>query len=224
MNERKMFRMLAVAPYKLNVYNELKERAVLSSADYIEKHLNNAMVFEDKRLLWKFAADAAQLKTGLLLEFGVFKGTSINFFADCFQDDDLHGFDSFEGLAEDWTGYHLPKGTFDLQGNLPKVRDNVTLHKGWFDKTLPSFLKANTDPIKFCHIDCDTYESSLYVLEKIAPRLVKGSVILFDEYHAYPNWKNGEFKAWQKVCKKHGLSYKYLGFATMQSAVEITKV
>lgn len=222
MNERKVLNQLARVPFQLDLYSVLRERAILQSADYVEQHLKTAMVFERTRLLWDYAAKAAQLDSGLLLEFGVFKGTSINFFAQQFQDDEIHGFDSFEGLAEDWTGYHLPKGTFDLQGNLPKVQENVTLHQGWFDQTLPSFLENNEGPIKFCHIDCDTYESSKYVLELIAPRLQPGSVIVFDEYYSYPNWQQGEFKAWQDVCKRDQISYKYIAFAQMQVAVEIT--
>lgn len=222
MNERKLFRQMAKVPYKLNVYFELKERAVMQSADYVEQHLGSAMIFQDVRELWKYSAQRTSFTPkSLALEFGVFKGTSINFFADLFKDHTLHGFDSFEGLAEDWTGYHLPKGTFDQKGQLPKVRDNVSLHKGWFDQTLPPFLKQNSGTIKFCHIDCDTYESSKYVLETVAPRLKKGSVIIFDEYLSYPNWQNGEFKAWQETCKKNKLSYQYIAFATMQAAVVI---
>lgn len=221
MNEKKMFQKLDNTPYKLSVYKILKERSVVEAADYIEPHLKTAMIFDRTNKLWRFAAEGAGLESGLLLEFGVFKGTSINFLADIFKGEEIHGFDSFEGLAEDWTGYHLPKGSFDMQGKLPNVRDNVKLHKGWFDKTLPGFLKDHEDQIKFCHIDCDTYESALYVLELIAPRLVKGSVVVFDEYYAYPNWQKGEYKAWQKVCKSNKISYKYIAFAEMQVAVEI---
>jgi len=206
MNERKILRRLSKSPYRINLYQVLMERAVLQTADYVEKHLNTAMLFERTELLWDYAAKAAHLPEGLLLEFGVFQGSSINFFAERFHAEEIHGFDSFEGLAEDWTGYHLPKGTFDMQGSLPSVRQNVVLHKGWFNKTLPNFLKKNRYEIKFCHVDCDTHESSKYVLEQISPRLVPGSVIVFDEYHSYPNWQNGEFRARQAICKRKKIS------------------
>jgi hypothetical protein len=62
----------------------------------------------------------------------------------------VYGFDSFEGLPEDWaigvmngkedTDRFIRGKTFDLRGNLPVVRPNVRLLKGWFDKTLPEFL------------------------------------------------------------------------------------
>lgn len=221
MNERKILQRLSKVPYQLDLYQVLRERAVQESADYVEEHLHSAMVFERANVLWAYAANAAKVADGLLLEFGVFKGRSINFFADAFQHETIHGFDSFEGLAEDWTGYHLPKGAFDMQGNLPDVRENVVLHKGWFDQTLPPFLSENGTDVKFCHIDCDTYESAKYVLDHIASRLVRGSIIVFDEYYSHPNWKNGEYKAWQTVCRQEGISYKYIAFARMQVAVEI---
>lgn len=208
-------------PYRLSVYKLLKERAVAESATYAEQHLSTAMIFASSEELWDYAASSARIEGGAILEFGVFKGRSINHFADIFKSETLHGFDSFEGLAEDWTGYHLPKGTFDLGGHLPKVKENVTLHKGWFDATLPLFLEKNTSNIRLCHVDCDTYESSLFVLEHVAARLVKGSIVLFDEYYGYPNWRFGEFRAWQEVCAKKGLSYRYIAFSEMQVAVEI---
>lgn len=214
--------MKRLSPYKLSVYNLLRESAIKDSAQYAEQHLATAMIFQEKTKLWNFAASAVKLEQGMLVEFGVFKGQSINHFAAIFPDETLHGFDSFEGLAEDWTGYHLVKGTFDLGGNLPEVAKNVVLHKGWFDRTLPDFLKKTHGQVRLCHIDCDTYESALFVLDKIAKRLKAGSIVVFDEYYGYPNWRAGEHRAWQEVVEKYGISYKYIAFAEMQVAVEIT--
>lgn len=221
MNPRQLGRLLGNAPYQLSVYQILRERSILASADYAQKHLDSAMIFQTAHEVWNYAASSVSVEDGLNLEFGVFKGKSINYFAKRLPDHHFHGFDSFEGLAEDWTGYHLPKGTFDLGGKLPEVQGNVTLHKGWFDKTLPDFLEENAQSITLCHIDCDTYESSLYVLKTIAPRLIPGSVLVFDEYYGYPNWENGEYRAWQEVCAAENVKYEYIAFANMQVAVAI---
>ncbi len=222
MNDRRLLNQIGRSAYKLSVYQILRERSILESADYIEQHIDTAMIFDQLAKLWSYSAKSANLNDGLVLEFGVFKGKSINHFARLFSNQEVHGFDSFEGLAEDWKGYHLPKGAFDLGGNLPQVESNVTLHKGWFENTLPSFLEKEPAPIRLCHIDCDTYESALYVLKSLADRLVKGSIVVFDEYHGYPNWKNGEFKAWQSVCNSDvGIKYRYIAFSDMQVAVEI---
>ena len=224
MNERRFAAILkrSLSPYKLSVYQLLRERAIAESAAYAEQHLNTAMIFNEDVKLWDFAASAATVDDGLILEFGVFKGRSITHFAQAFKDEQLHGFDSFEGLAEDWTGYHLAKGAFNLGGNMPQVPANVTLHKGWFNETLPDFLKTNKAKLRLCHIDCDTYESSLYVLTQISKHLTKGSIIVFDEYYGYPNWKFGEYRAWQEVSAAKKISYRYIAFANMQTAVEIT--
>jgi len=223
MNEKRFAAILkrGLSPYKLSVYHLLRERAIADSAAYAEQHLNTAMIFNEDVKLWDFAASTAKVEGGLILEFGVFKGRSITRFAQIFQDTTLHGFDSFEGLAENWTGYHLAKGAFNLGGAMPAVPDNVTLHKGWFNETLPDFLKANKAKLRLCHVDCDTYESSLYVLTQISKSLVKGSVIVFDEYYGYPNWKFGEYRAWQEVCAAKKINYRYIAFANMQVAVEV---
>ncbi|WP_171033071.1 class I SAM-dependent methyltransferase [Qipengyuania marisflavi] len=211
-----------LSPYKIEVYDLLREAAARQSADYAAQHLDQAMIFRLREELWDYAASHAQLESGMMLEFGVFEGVSINHLAKRFPGERLYGFDSFTGLAEDWTGYHLPKGAFDLGGNLPKVSSNVALIKGWFEDTVPSFLAEHPDaPVRLCHLDCDTYASARYVLETIAPRLTTGSVIIFDEYYGYPNWQQGEFRAWQEVCKLAGLKYRYLAFANMQAAVII---
>lgn len=210
-----------ISPFKLSVYQKLRERAIDASARYAEQHLSTAMIFPKASTLWNYAASSARVDGGLIVEFGVFKGGSINHFAKLFPQQELHGFDSFEGLAEDWTGYHLTKGAFDMGGVLPKVADNVSLHKGWFDASLPSFLESHAGPVRLCHIDCDTYESSLYVLSQLADRLVAGSVIVFDEYFGYPNWRAGEFRAWQETVAEKDISYRYIAFSEMQVAVEI---
>ena len=45
---------------------------------------------------------AKYIGTGLNLEFGVFKGVTISAVAKARPDLIFHGFDSFEGLPEDW--------------------------------------------------------------------------------------------------------------------------
>lgn len=74
----------------------------------------------------------------LILEFGVWMASSINNIALMYPDRWIFGFDSFEGLPEDWSGLFV-KGSFNLDGKLPKVRPNVFLIKGWFSDTIPQF-------------------------------------------------------------------------------------
>ena len=78
-----------------------------------------------------------ELDTGLVLEFGVATGRTINHFARLLPTRTVHGFDSFQGLPEDSTS-RMPQGFFK-RSNLPRVRVNTQLHVGWFDQTLPEF-------------------------------------------------------------------------------------
>lgn len=139
--------------------------------------------------------------TGLLLEFGVFKGKSINVIASAAPPRRVWGFDTFTGLPEFWRPGR-PAGHFSLNGRLPDVRDNVSLVAGRFDMTLPGFLKEHPQPIAFVNIDSDLYSSCFFVLSQIESRLAKGAIVYFDEIvdwnHSgkYPDWPKGEYKAY----------------------------
>ena len=75
---------------------------------------------------------------GLYLEFGVQHGVSINMSSSILPNQQFYGFDSFEGLPEEWDNGKriLKKGTLSRNGIPPTVNDNVTLIKGLFQDTL----------------------------------------------------------------------------------------
>jgi hypothetical protein len=82
--------------------------------------------------------DVADRKV-LYLEFGVYKGDSIKYWSSLLKHPEamLHGFDSFEGLPQDWHG-DLAKGFFSTGGEVPNIADRrVRFVKGWFSETLP---------------------------------------------------------------------------------------
>ena len=82
----------------------------------------------------------------------------------------------------------------------------------------------NPGPVAFIHVDCDLYSSTKTILSLLAPRLVSGSVILFDEYFNYPNWEQHEFKAFQEFVAASAVKYTYLAFARQQVAVRIDSI
>lgn len=167
-------------------------------------------------------AMAATNPDGLVLEFGVRFGTSIRVLAAMFNE--VHGFDSFEGLPDEW--HHEPKGSYTTKGVVPEVPANVTLHVGWFDSTLPAYLSKHKGPVRFINVDCDIYSSTKTLLELLAPRIVVGTVIVFDEYIGNEHWREDEYKAFQEAVVKHGWQYEYLSFSfyTKQVAIRMTKV
>jgi tetratricopeptide (TPR) repeat protein len=158
---------------------------------------------------------------GLVLEFGVRFGNTIRQLAGL-TPQKIYGFDSFEGLPEVW--HHEPKGSYTTRGEIPKVPSNVELIQGWFDQTLPKFLETHSGPVRLVNVDCDIYSSTKTVLDALAPRIVPGTVIIFDEYIGNEHWREDEFKAFQEAVAHYGWKYEYLCFSvfTKQVAVRIT--
>tara|TARA_B100000242_G_scaffold59698_1_gene35582 strand:+ start:1043 stop:1765 length:723 start_codon:yes stop_codon:yes gene_type:complete len=181
--------------------NEEKHREVL---EVFGNHLKKSIRFTQLKQIRKYAIDLALSNASdksdkedlFFMEFGVFNGTSANFFSKYVNK--LYAFDSFEGLPEEWEGV-LPKGYFNLNKKIPNLNSNVVPIVGFVENTLDDFLKKNNPKINFVHIDMDLYNPTKFTLEKIKPYLVKGAIILFDELYNYVNWKEGEYKALKEV-------------------------
>lgn len=146
---------------------------------------------------------------GIILEFGVFKAVTITIMAKLFPDEEIWGFDSFIGLPEKWKeseSITRPKGHFKTE--IPKVPHNVRLIQGFFDKTLPQWLKTHNSSqyseISFLHVDSDLYSSAKTILDLLNDRIKVGTVIAFDEIgnwgeeNIYPCWEEGEWKAFNE--------------------------
>jgi hypothetical protein len=154
---------------------------------------------------------------GVWAEFGVFRGGSARHFIHAMPDGTtMHLFDSFEGLPEYWDmiGDGKPReiNRFEIkQHQIPVFNDiRVTVHKGLFADTLP---QADMGVLNFVNIDCDLYSSTVTVLEHI--QVEPGTVIIFDEYHGYPNYKEHERKACQEWMDRTGHKLKWLAQGRM---------
>jgi hypothetical protein len=135
----------------------------------------------------------------------------------------VYGFDSFCGLPEDW-GNHQPKGSYDKQGTLPTVNQNVELVVGLFQETLDNFLlKHPNKNIAYLHLDADLYSSTKFVLDRLSNRIISGTVISFDEIYNYPEYKDHEIKAWVEFCKDKKISSKWIMRTNYEQATCIVK-
>jgi hypothetical protein len=152
-------------------------------------------------------AAGASSSEGLVLECGVYFGRSIRNLAKRFERAPIHGFDSFEGLPEAWSDRE-PAGSYSTAGHLPDVPANVTLHRGWFERTLPGFFSREPGPIRLLHVDCDLYSSTRTVLEAARDRLVPGSLLVFDDFIGFPNSAAHEFRAFSEFAEGHGLGWR----------------
>lgn len=145
-------------------------------------------------------------------EFGVHTGRSINFLATMAPDSVFYGFDSFQGLPETW----MPgreKGHFATDLNKLKFRPNVKIYNGWFNETIPIFLKeTDTTNLKFIHIDCDIYSSTKTVLTLLKDIIVRNKcVLLFDEFYNYTHYLEHEIKAFCEFVQENNINYQILG-------------
>jgi len=141
----------------------------------------------------------------LYLEFGVWKGHSIKYFANKYKskNSEFYGFDTFHGMPNKWR--MLNKGHYSTSGNAPEINDiRVKFKKGLFQDTLPDFLKNlqenSKNKILIVHFDCVLYSSTLFTLFKLS-EYKKGYYFLFDEmgtdecraFHSFNISKNKEY-------------------------------
>lgn len=117
-------------------------------------------------------------------EFGVATGQSFNWFMtqNSHTDSRFYGFDTFDGLPEDWGPFK--KGTFSNNNELPVIKDSRgKFLKGLFQQTLPVFLtKFDNKSRNVIMMDADLWSATLYALTSLAPFLKKGDIIFFDEF------------------------------------------
>jgi hypothetical protein len=186
--------------------------AVAESGQFVEAHLPLAPAVESRYELYDLLIDRYRLndREGLVCEFGVAGGKSLNYLARRLPGHTLYGFDSFEGLPEDWR-QDLPRGTFK-QKQLPEVSSNVELVQGWFDDSLAPFLAEHSGDALLLHIDCDLYSSTMTVLRAFRPRIKLGTILVFDEFFNYPGWQAGEAKAFLEFIDESGLAFEYLSY------------
>jgi len=146
---------------------------------------------------------------GFIAEFGVARGETLNFLADL-TDETIYGFDSFAGLPADWQK-DFGVGAFAvLDRRELRFALNTRVYEGLFLETLPRFLNEVEGIARFIHIDCDLGSSALQVLEFLAPRIVKGTVIQFDELFGYEGFEQHEWGALNTFCARFGRSFDFL--------------
>ena len=207
-----------------DLYQEHINKNLKESYAHFEKHFDKCVLFKDVFSIQEYAIKNALSNDTeqkmLYLEFGVYNGASANFFSKYVKK--LYGFDSFYGLNEDiYGGFDSPKSTFNLDGQIPKVRKNVELIIGLVEKTLDDFLIKHNSKINFAHIDINSHEATKFVLKKVKPYLTKGAIIIIDEFHNYPGWKVGDHKAFTETFNEN--EYFFQSFNLTGSQVVIKK-
>jgi SAM-dependent methyltransferase len=146
-------------------------------------------------------------RRGLWLEFGVYEGRTLRVLAEARGEAHVFGFDSFEGLPEDWREGH-PAGEFALA--TPPSVEGASIVRGLFEDTLPRF--PFFEPVTLVHVDCDLYSSTRCALRHVRPHLAPGAVLVFDELLDYPGHEEHELRALYESTRE-GLRFEWLALA-----------
>jgi len=167
---------------------------------------------------------------GDVLEFGVFKASSLIRFAnfrDTLENDTsrkIIGFDNFGSFPKQnlklksdlnfikkWqgeAGYGLSKDEIS-QILLKKGFQNIELIQGNVFDTLPNYLKKNPAVrIALLHLDMDVKEPTDFVLKLIYKKVVPGGLIIFDDYNSVA----GASESVDNFSKKNKLKLQKLPF------------
>ena len=207
--------------YDLDLPHQIRVKAMDEAIEFYHENMPNAQVFKRKKSMLDFELDNVKL-SGLYLEFGVATAVHTNYIAKKIEHT-IHGFDSFRGFPESYAG--TPRSFHDYNGIKPKVRENVILHDGWFNETLPKFAKSNDENIAYLNIDCDLYSSTKTVFDCLGDRIQIGTIIHFDELIAIPGWRKHEYKAFMEFVKNHNVKFEYLAVGQKgMVAVKITGI
>ena len=155
----------------------------------------------------------------LWLEFGVYSGGAINKIASYSNaSNKIYGFDSFKGMPEKWEREDtnkFVKGSFDLKGQLPTVKPNVKLIKGWFNDTIPKFIeeviRKDNLQISYMHLDADIYSSTSTIFELLAKYIKQDAILDFDELLNYDGYEKHEAKAFFEFVQKNDVKFEWIG-------------
>ena len=174
--------------------------------------------------------------SGDIVECGVFKGTSLSrwikfrsLFGNPFSKR-IIAFDTFGDFPE--TAYQPDKARRELfirqAGSQSITRDdlidtlsqlnlyeNLDLVAGDILETVPAYVRDNPQlKLSLLHIDVDLYEPTRVALETFYPHVVRGGIIIFDDYGAFAGANKAIddfFSATdvriQKLTYSHAISY-----------------
>ncbi|EAJ3421897.1 dTDP-6-deoxy-L-hexose 3-O-methyltransferase, partial [Campylobacter coli] len=86
---------------------------------------------------------------------------------------------------------------------------NYELIKGDINYTIPEYCKINPClKIALLHIDVDIYEPTVTILENMYDKIVKGGIVIFDDYSFFP----GETKAVDDFFRNKDIKLEKLPF------------
>ena len=151
-------------------------------------------------------------------EFGVWRAEAFKYLIRTFKKG--YGFDTFEGLPEDW--HDEKAGTYSSEGNIPEIHGG-TFIVGRFEDTLHDFFSKNRPKASIINFDADLYSSTICALNSAKPVIDQHTILIFDEFIINENWEQDEYRALREFCNNNHYNYEVLAisFFTKQVAVRV---
>ncbi len=152
-------------------------------------------------------------------EFGVWRGEAFKYLIKTFKNG--FGFDSFDGIPEDWDD--IKAGSYNSDGIIPKIKGGEFI-VGKFQDTLPRFFSEVRPTASIINFDADLYSSTIFALNCASSVIDQHTILIFDEFLINPNWENDEHKALEEFCLQNEFKYEVLAvsFFSKQVAVRLT--
>ena len=209
---------------------------------------NNLLVSDDldrvRKLITRYELFKKTLDVpGSIAECGVFKGAGWFYWLKLLsiyapgERKFVYGFDTFKGFSKELLDYEKDSAKkFVAEAEFNGINpDNLLsqaveygfnkgrLVSGEVTESIPEFVEKNQG-IRFSliNLDFDTYEGTKVALEKFAPLMSPGGVIILDEY-GKEGW--GESDATDEYVRKHGLQIRSVRYSSQPSAyIQIPKI
>ncbi len=169
-------------------------------------------------------------KPGSIIECGIFKGISLIRFA-TFRNllnkksKKIIGFDMFGKFPEtnfkqdqtlrkkfikDAGPSGISKKQLEQILKRKKLNKKIELIQGDITKTIPKYIEKNPNlKISFLNLDTDVYEPAVTILENLYPKIVKGGILVLDDYKVFP----GETKAVNEYFKDKNIKINKFPFS-----------
>jgi len=145
--------------------------------------------------LWKLIEQASKLKSGSIIEVGVWRGGTgaliANQAKNCGIEEKVYLCDTFTGVVKtgemDSTyrdGEHADTDRQTVEELITRMQlDNIEILEGIFPDHTGHRVKDVQ--FRFCHIDVDVYQSAKDVVEWIWDKMVPGGIMVYDDYGFY---------------------------------------
>ena len=203
--------------FDLLLKSEFSEDPILKSIEWILSLEEKPTLHFNRWSIFDFAVSLSN-RSRPFYEFGVWMGDSFRYLMKSYEKG--FGFDTFEGLPEDWRS--VPKGSYSSFGNVPEISGGEFI-VGEFDKTLPTFFATERPKAALINLDADLYGSTLSALKNARSVIDEQTVIIFDEFIINKGWQQDEFRALNEFCALFDLRYEVVALSLYTKQV-VTRI